>query len=120
VPAVAKCARFVEVVISNEGGHALAGQVLPPCVVTRRGETLAEFAHRVRPNLPTAISTLGHIAELLAALHAAGYVYNAVKPSNIAWFAEEGMWGLIDFGSVARVGALPIAGCPTVVGFMSA
>lgn len=113
-PAVAQCVTFVEGVVSNDWGHATAGQVLPPYVVTRRGETLAEFALRVRPNLPTAISTLAHIAELLAALHAAGYVYNAVKPTNIAWFEEVGMWGLIDFGSAARVGTLPVAPCLAV------
>ena len=45
-------------VVPNNEGAATGGCVLPPCVVTRRGESLEEWARRTRPNLPTALQAL--------------------------------------------------------------
>jgi hypothetical protein len=92
----------------NNSGEATAGVVLPACVVMKQGEPLEAWAHRVRPNLPTALNALVQIAELLQHLHGAGYVYYALKPNNIAWFSDHNRWSLIDFSCTSRIGALDL------------
>jgi hypothetical protein len=93
-------------VVPNNDGQATGGVVLPPCVVMRKGESLEEWAARMKPNLPASLHALCQIVGLVKQLHEAGYVYYAVKPSNIAWYREEQCWALIDFGCAARAGAL--------------
>jgi hypothetical protein len=65
----------------------------------------AAWVRRVKPNLPTALCALCQVAELLRDLHAAGYAYGAVKPTNVAWFANCRSWQLIDFSHMRRIGA---------------
>ena len=91
----------------NDWGRAHAGAVLPACVAMRRGEPLDAWARRLRPNLPTALNALVQIAELLRDLHAAGYAYRNLKPSNVAWMSDEGRWALIDFACTMPTGAPP-------------
>lgn len=98
-------------VIPNNGGEATGSCVLPPAIVMKRGEPLEEWAQRLRPNLPTALNALCGIAQLLKDLHERGYIYYAMKPSNVAWFGDEKKWKLIDFACAARKGANPTPPC---------
>lgn len=98
-------------VVANNSGEATARCVLPPAIVMKRGEPLEEWAQRLRPNLPTALNALCAVAELLKDLHACGYIYYAMKPSNVAWFGDEKKWKLIDFACAARKGANPTPPC---------
>ena len=60
---------------------------------------------RAKPSLPMVLAALLDVTEHLRELHACGYVYYAVKPSNIVWLQAEGAWHLSDFGCASRSGA---------------
>ena len=90
-------------VVPNNEGVATGGVVLPPCVVTQKGETLDAWAARVKPHLPACLQALCGIAAEIVTLHSAGYVYYALKPGNVARVGRR--WMLVDFGCVARSGA---------------
>lgn len=51
------------------------------------------------------LQALVGVAEAVASLHSAGYVYQALRPSNVALVLPERAWMLIDFSAVARAGA---------------
>jgi serine/threonine protein kinase len=96
-------------VIPNNEKAATAGVILPPYVVMRRGENLEDWARRTRPNLPTALHALLQIATALHELHVMGYVYYAMKPSNVLFVLPEKQWVLSDFGCIGRKGGRLIA-----------
>lgn len=50
------------------------------------------------------MQAVSQIAQLLAELHAAGYVHRDLKPANVMYFEEEGRWALFDFGCAALAG----------------
>jgi hypothetical protein len=110
-PAVKTSMGAIREVVANNEGESTGGCVLPPCVIMKRGENLEDWALRVHPNLPTSLNALCALAALLKEFHAAGHVYYAFKPSNVAWFSEEKQWMLIDFACAARKGALRAAPC---------
>ena len=113
-PQVKPSMSAIREVVANNSGEATGTSVLPPAIVMKRGEPLEEWAQRLHPNLPTALNALCGIAELLRDLHERGYIYYAMKPSNVAWFADEKKWKLVDFACAARKGAplLPPASLP--------
>lgn len=108
-PQVKPSMSAIREVVANNNGEATASCVLPPAIVMKRGEPLEEWAQRLQPNLPTALNALCGIAELLKELHGQGYIYYAMKPSNVAWFGDEKKWRLIDFACAARKGVPPSA-----------
>jgi hypothetical protein len=79
---------------------------LPPGVVSRRGESLAAWARRLRPDAAAAIPALADVASALAALHGAGRVYHALKASDVVWLEGHRAWVLADFGATVRKGML--------------
>jgi hypothetical protein len=103
-PVISRMCWYIQEVIPNDWGQSNAGCTFPPCLVMRRGEALEQWAMRVQPNLPTALNALVQIAELVRELHVAGYMYRALKPSNVAWFVEEKQWALIDFKCTVKQG----------------
>jgi hypothetical protein len=92
-------------VVPNNELVSTAGVTLPPCIVMRKGENLEDWAQRTRPNLPTALQALLQIAMALHEFHVIGYVYYAMKPSNVMYLLPEKQWVLSDFGCVGRKGA---------------
>ena len=57
-----------------------------------------------------ATQVLAHVATRLRDMHQAQLVHRDVKPPNIMLLPRENRWTVIDFGTVARVGAeVPLA-----------
>jgi serine/threonine protein kinase len=80
------------------------GFVFPPFLVTERGQPLTEWLQGPRDNL-LLLAMVRDLAELLAALHAAGHVHRDVKPDNVLLMLQTQAWRLIDFGISAPIGA---------------
>lgn len=58
------------------------GLLYPPCIVAERGEALDAWARRHRPDFPTILQILGHVAEHLAQLHAQGYAHRCAEQAR--------------------------------------
>ena len=99
------CMGAVRDMFQNARRKSTAGHVLPPCVVSRRGESLAAWARRVKPSRPIALQALAAIADALAALHARGHVYFACKATDVVWLEASQEWQLSDFGAAMKIGA---------------
>jgi serine/threonine protein kinase len=56
------------------------------------------------------VQVLAHIGERIAELHRVGFAHRDLKPSNIVWQPLNFTWVLIDFGLIARIGALAKVG----------
>eukprot|EP00892_Ulva_mutabilis_P004406 jgi/Ulvmu1/2337/UM013_0185.1 len=80
------------------------GHALPPCVIMERGESLAEWFQRRKPDLRTALPVVANIAKRVAGMHRGGYVHRDLKPGNIMWLPRDSQWSLIDFGVAAEIG----------------
>lgn len=109
-PTVASCMHVVrEIVAAPDAAGAAASLAtgvppMPSAVVTWRLETLEEWAARVRPGPLEVVAAVAGIADALADLHEAGYVYYNMKPSDVGWLPAENMWMLLDFGRCVRAG----------------
>jgi hypothetical protein len=114
-PAIKPSLGAIQEVVSNNEEEKTGGCVLPPCVIMKRGENLEDWAIRLHPNLPTSLNALCALADLLKTFHASGHVYYGFKPANVAWFAEEKKWMLIDFACAARKGAHLLSEFPKFV-----
>jgi serine/threonine protein kinase len=75
-----------------------------------RGEALDEFVRRHKPDFPTILQILGHVAERMQQLHREGFVHRDLKPANILWRPRAHSWTLIDFGCASRIG-MPCPAC---------
>jgi hypothetical protein len=73
--------------------------------VSQHGETLSDWARRLEPSVPVVVQALAAIADRLAALHACGYVYYALKASDVVWLETHQEWQLADFGAALKAGA---------------
>lgn len=115
-PTVASCMHVVREIVAAPDAAAAAASLaagvppMPSAVVTWRLETLEEWAARVRPGPLEVVAAVAGIADALADLHEAGYVYYNMKPSDVGWLPAENMWMLLDFSRCVRAGTLP----PTV------
>lgn len=56
------------------------------------------------------LQVLGHVSGLIHGLHQVGYVHRDLKPQNIMWERHTGLWVLIDFDLVARIGRMAVVG----------
>jgi eukaryotic-like serine/threonine-protein kinase len=83
--------------------HVL-GRALPPMIVTERGESLDEWTRRCKPDFYMCLPIVGHLAERVKKIHAAGLVHRDLKPANVMWLPSVNGFTVIDFGSAARVG----------------
>lgn len=117
-PDTRACMPAVKELIPNARGVATGEHVLPPCVVSRRGESLAAWAKRAQPERPAMVRALADIADALAALHAQGLVYFALKPSDVIRLEGPTPWALSDFSAVVRQGAPPIRHPPAPLRMM--
>eukprot|EP00892_Ulva_mutabilis_P003267 jgi/Ulvmu1/1311/UM011_0039.1 len=81
------------------------GRPLPPCLVMERGEGLADWSRRAKPDVFQSVAVLAHVAIRLRDLHAEGYVHRDIKPENIMLLPRENVWTVIDFGCTALAGA---------------
>lgn len=104
-PETRHVAGIVREVIPNSRREATGGHILPPCVVSRRGETLVAWARRVRPAPGRLLPVLQEIATAVATVHEAGLVYYALKASDIVWLESLQQWHLADFGATVPAGA---------------
>jgi hypothetical protein len=68
---------------------------------------------REKPSLPDILKVLVDVCEHLREVHACGYVYYALKPSNIVWLQAQSAWQLADFGCASRSGAPSCPCCCT-------
>lgn len=59
---------------------------------------------KLRPSLPQCV--FAGVAQALTKLHEAGYVYNNVKPSDIAWSSDKSSWELLDFSRCVAEGMI--------------
>jgi hypothetical protein len=96
-----------------------SGIPYPPCIIVERGEALDEFVRRHKPDFPTVLQILGHVAERMRQLHSEGYVHRDLKPANILWRPRSYSWTLIDFGCAARIGAALSPAPPPFPPFLS-
>lgn len=109
-PTVASCMHVVrEIVEAPDAAGAAASLAtgvppMPSAVVTWRLETLEEWAARVRPGPLEVVAAVAGIADAIADLHEAGYVYYNMKPSDVGWLPAENMWMLLDFSRCVRAG----------------
>jgi hypothetical protein len=101
-----ECMPIVKDLVPNAQGVATGGHVLPPCVVTRRGENLTAWVKREKPSRAKLVAALAEIAEALAAVHAQGLVYYALKPSDVIHLEGPSRWVLGDFSATMPAGAL--------------
>ena len=83
------------------------GGVLPPMIITERGECLREYVTRKHPDFVTCLQIIVHIAEKLQIMHMAGYAHRDLKPGTCIWLPSQNTWSLIDFGCTAPCGPLP-------------
>ena len=104
-PDTRACMPAVKELVPNARGVATGEHVLPPCVVSRRGESLAAWTRRAQPDRAAMVRALADIADALAALHAQGLVYYALKPSDVIRLDGPTPWALADFSAVVRQGA---------------
>jgi hypothetical protein len=99
--------RIIKEVLPNVRRDTTGGHMLPPCVVSRRGENLSAWARRVAPSPMRILPVLAEVAAELAAVHEQGFVYYALKASDIVWLEGRRTWVLADFGAVVPAGACP-------------
>ena len=52
------------------------------------------------------LQVLSDISKRLADIHEAGHVHCDLKPANVMWLPRQNRWTVIDFGCVARAGAV--------------
>jgi hypothetical protein len=91
-------------VSSNDSEPHVLGRVLPPMIVTERGESLDEWTHRCKPDFYMCIAIVGHLADRVKRIHGAGLVHRDLKPANVMWLPSVNGFAVIDFGSAARAG----------------
>lgn len=93
------------------------GAPAPPFLVTARGVTLRQWVAGDR-GYGDLVDLLESLVELLAALHAAGYVHRDLKQDNILLLLDSQVWRLLDCGIMAAAGAL-LPPAPVVLGHAS-
>jgi hypothetical protein len=108
-PAAKIATRAIRELLSPQYITPAMRRPLPACVVSRRGESLAAWARRLKPPVDTIVPALAAIAKALAALHACGRVYHALKTSDIVWLEGLQEWVLADFGATVKAGARTLA-----------
>lgn len=86
-------------------GGGRAPSMLPPMIITERGECLREYVSRKHPDFVSCLQIIVHIAEKLQIMHMAGYAHRDLKPGNCIWLPSQNTWSLIDFGCTAPCGA---------------
>lgn len=98
--------RLVAAVDNEEGAvRSHGGFRFPPYIVLARGVTLAAWAQTPR-RFGAVINLMESLTDLLAILHGAGCVHRDLKPGNALVQMDSQEWCLIDFGIVAKAGAL--------------
>lgn len=80
------------------------GSALPRAIVLERGETVAEWVARRKPDANVKAEVLRNIALRVRALHEAGYVHCNLSPEAVKWYPRENRWMLCEFGHAARAG----------------
>jgi hypothetical protein len=91
-------------VSSNDLEPHVLDRPLPPMIVTERGESLDEWAHRSKPDFFMCFTMAGHLARQVMKIHDAGLVHRDLKPSNVIWLQSLNQFTVIDFGSAAKDG----------------
>jgi serine/threonine protein kinase len=86
-----------------------SGYVFPPFFVLERGTTLRTWLQEERSFDVSAM--VEALAQLLARLHAAGYVHRDVKPANVVLLMQSTKWRMLDLGICARIGASSLRHC---------
>ena len=91
---------------ANEGGalRSRGGLPFPPYLVLARGMTLLTWNAEER-GFGAVMSMFESLVELLAVLHAAGFVHRDLKPDNVLLLLDSQRWRLLDFGIMAAAGA---------------
>jgi hypothetical protein len=77
--AMPACHAVVDSVTGIHDGP-LAGSVLPPMIITERGESLTDYTRRNAPDFISSTQVIVQIARKLQAMHMAGYAHRDLKP----------------------------------------
>ena len=96
---------------SNELEPLVLGRVLPPMIITERGESLDEWTRRCQPDYYMCLAIVGHLARRVNDIHRAGLVHRDLKPGNVMWLPSINGFTVIDFGSTVRVGKEAYISC---------